>query len=311
MKQTLIVLFAMLALVSNSVNSHAQAVDACDVTFPADFFKPSSVALQQIENVCRYSIVYESANDVPNQLVNLGGKHFASVSEAVAAILQGVPFTSSIDLTKSTVRVRRSGPLGNTGTTKIEPTPSPSRPTRIVPPAVVVADTPIETDWSNLPTREINRLNEERYRQYYSGSRSRYSYSSYRGGYDGYVDPMYAAEWALRLKGAATHGYLKLYAVDDSNFAQHLIVKRLDESGVWRVVGAGGKTYRFFHDAMELPIGKQRLRFEERRGGRTLRFEEDFEIDSKFDREHPLLYPISSDMLQSIEGSLSTIKERQ
>ncbi|MBX4186745.1 MAG: hypothetical protein KW802_00580 [Candidatus Doudnabacteria bacterium] len=112
-----------------------------------------------------------------------------------------------------------------------------------------------------------------------------------------------------RIQGAATHGYLKLYTMSDVDFSKHLVVLRLDNEGKWRVVGAGGKGFRNFHDPLELPIGRQRLRFELRRNGLTRYYEEDFEIESKFDRDHPLQYPISDELMNSFAKTEAIIRK--
>ena len=135
---------------------------------------------------------------------------------------------------------------------------------------------------------------------YYDAQRDYEPELRYGYGYGRYYGGSLRGEIISRqIQGAATHGYLKLYTMGDEDFSRHLVVLRLDNESKWRVVGAGGKSFRLFHEPMELPVGKQRLRFELRKGGVTRYYEEDFDIESKFDRNHALQYPISEDMMKS------------
>jgi hypothetical protein len=101
-----------------------------------------------------------------------------------------------------------------------------------------------------------------------------------------------------RVCGMARIGFLKINAIGDTDFAKYLIVKR-KAGDRWVVVGSGGKAFRTFHKPMELPVGDHTLRFELRRGGETVILDEDFSIESKFDLQNPLQYPISEEMIYS------------
>ncbi len=130
-------------------------------------------------------------------------------------------------------------------------------------------------------------------------------YGGYYGGSYGYVDPVYGA----RFRGAATTGYMKINANKDTHFAKYLHVLR-KEGNNWVYVGGGGKSFRSFHDPMELPVGHQTLRFELRRDGKTRYLTEEFDIMSKFDRQHALQYTVDEDMFNSFADT-EEIKREQ
>ncbi len=126
----------------------------------------------------------------------------------------------------------------------------------------------------------------------------------YQYGYGAYNQVL-----ALKIDGASKTGWLKINANGDTDFVRYLHVLR-KEGNNWVYVGGGGKSFRIFHEGMELPIGHHTLRFELRRGGRTQFLTEEFEIMSKYDREKPLQYTVDSESFASF-ANVEEIKRPQ
>ncbi len=116
MKRT-IFLFIVLSLV---VPNFAAAQTECKLAFGDKFFKPASVALELVATVCGYTLVYPSAEDVPNQIVNLDGKEFTTVGDAASGILANVPYKAEVNAADRTITVRRK-------TTTSPQTPAPAQ----------------------------------------------------------------------------------------------------------------------------------------------------------------------------------------
>lgn len=129
----------------------------------------------------------------------------------------------------------------------------------------------------------------------------------YRGGYGygGYgsygQDPHYEAQ-RHRVEGAANTSWLKIYAQGDTDFVKSLLVMRRVGS-TYVPACAGGKAFRSRHDPCEVPVGLNTYRFELRKGGKTQFYEEDIEMFSKYDHDHPFQYPISQEMFDSWENA--------
>ncbi|MEO8065895.1 MAG: hypothetical protein ABI643_03540 [Candidatus Doudnabacteria bacterium] len=113
---------------------------------------------------------------------------------------------------------------------------------------------------------------------------------------------LYDEAYRRRVNGAATTGWFKLYAQGDTDFVKYLVVLRKVAS-TYVPVCAGGKAFRSVHEACEVPVGLNTYRFELRKGGKTRFYEEDVEIFSKFDHNHPFQYPISQDMFDSWQNA--------
>jgi hypothetical protein len=125
-----------------------------------------------------------------------------------------------------------------------------------------------------------------------------YRYASYNVGY---YDP-YERASELRINGAATTGWLKIYAQGDTDFAKYLVVLRRVGS-TYVPACAGGKAFRALQHPCEVPVGLNTYRFELRKGGKTQFYEEDIEMFSKFDHEHPFQYPISQETFNSWQNA--------
>lgn len=117
-------------------------------------------------------------------------------------------------------------------------------------------------------------------------------------GYQQYGYGPYAQALALKIDGASKTGWLKINANGDTDFVRYLHVLR-KEGNNWVYVGGGGKSFRIFHEGMELPVGHHTLRFELRRGGKTQFLVEEFDIMSKYSREKQLQYTVDSETFAS------------
>lgn len=128
------------------------------------------------------------------------------------------------------------------------------------------------------------------------GSGGGYYNSNY--GYDPYGYGAQAMARTLQVQGAATTGWLKLYAQGDTDFVKYLVVLRRVGS-TYVPACAGGKAFRIFHDPCEVPVGLHTYRFEVRKDGKSQFYEEDIEMFSKYNHEHPFQYTISSETFRS------------
>ncbi|OGE82382.1 MAG: hypothetical protein A3B10_02805 [Candidatus Doudnabacteria bacterium RIFCSPLOWO2_01_FULL_44_21] len=208
-------------------------------------------------------------------------------------------------------------------------TPPPTTPPQPLPQQTTVARLPYPSlsaavmsdsmlpitgpTWMDLRMQEYNAWAEanQAYRTfrsaqpYYFGADQVYSDAYYQGGYGGGL--MWGNQ-LLRIKGAATHGYLKINAIGDTKFIKYVVVLRQDTDGVWITEGSAGKSFRDFHEPIELPVGRWRLRFELRRDGVTKYLEEVFNIESKYDLFHPKQYAISEEMMRSFGTTEAIIR---
>jgi len=102
----LLVFSALVVLVSAS--AFAQETAKCSFMYPAEFFKPASVALEAIAIYCDYEVVYTSVNDVPSAIMNLDGQKYDSVDEAIADFNSRITgFHAVVDHTAKTITVSR------------------------------------------------------------------------------------------------------------------------------------------------------------------------------------------------------------
>lgn len=116
-------LLLLAALVFTPAFCEAQTAP-CKITFQGKFLKPASVALDYIETVCGYKVVYGSANDVPQSIINLEGKSYDTVDAAVSDIINNVGFTAQIDNANKTITVRRqTAPVTASNNPPLPPVP--------------------------------------------------------------------------------------------------------------------------------------------------------------------------------------------